>query len=216
MKREQFCGRVNGQTFDNVNDYNAAVQKAIAEGHCIASTSTAVIEVPEDDKETCVEDRFNFSLKDFENLSQEDTKRLLAAMKERIETMDPEQFKIVRSSIEGVLSDIDDACASIHNELSDMASKYNEALDAVHGYEVAMNALNEESSRLDSISDGLTEILQDADLPDEDQSCVCSERNEEVNHVESLNRAFQVMEEVFDQTFGRDSLFARIFGPEKP
>lgn len=213
MKKEQFCGQVNGQTFDNVNDYNVAVQKAIADGHCIASTSTAVIEVPEDDEETCTEDHFNFSLKDFENLSPEDTKRLLEAIKDRIETLDPEQFKIVRSSIEGVLSDIDDAGASIHNELADMARKYKEALDAAHGYEVAMNALNEEDDRLNSISDSLTEILQDADLPDEDQACACGTCDKKVDRIESLNNAFRIMEDVFDQTFGQDSLFARIFGP---
>lgn len=55
MKKTVFVGRVNDQEFDNVQDYNACVQAMIDMGKDFqATSSTQVVEVPEDDCEcTC-------------------------------------------------------------------------------------------------------------------------------------------------------------------
>lgn len=55
MKKTVFVGRVNDQEFDNVQDYNACVQAMLDKGKDFqATSSTQVVEVPEDDCEcTC-------------------------------------------------------------------------------------------------------------------------------------------------------------------
>lgn len=55
MKKTVFVGKVNDQEFDNVQDYNACVQAMIDMGKDFqATSSTQVVEVPEDDCEcTC-------------------------------------------------------------------------------------------------------------------------------------------------------------------
>lgn len=55
MKKTVFVGRVNDQEFDNVQDYNACVQAMVDMGKDFqATSSTQVVEVPEDDGEcTC-------------------------------------------------------------------------------------------------------------------------------------------------------------------
>lgn len=55
MKKTVFVGRVNDQEFDNVQDYNACVQAMMDMGKDFqATSSTQVVEVPEDDCEcTC-------------------------------------------------------------------------------------------------------------------------------------------------------------------
>lgn len=55
MKKTVFVGRVNDQEFDNVQDYNACVQAMMDMGKAFqATSSTQVVEVPEDDCEcTC-------------------------------------------------------------------------------------------------------------------------------------------------------------------
>lgn len=50
MKKTVFVGQVNDQKFDNVNDYNACVQAMMDMGQDFqATSSTQVVEVPEDD-----------------------------------------------------------------------------------------------------------------------------------------------------------------------
>lgn len=55
MKKTVFVGRVNDQEFDNVKDYNACVQAMLDMGEDFqATSSTQVVDVPEDDCEcTC-------------------------------------------------------------------------------------------------------------------------------------------------------------------
>lgn len=50
MNKTIFTGTVNGQTFDNVNDYNTAIQAVLDKGENLqASSNTRVVDVPEDD-----------------------------------------------------------------------------------------------------------------------------------------------------------------------
>lgn len=83
-KVTKFYGRVNDQEFDNVNDYNKAITRAINDGEFKSATSRTWVEMLEETQEEPENTTLISILENFKNSHHKDLKTAFANLKEDI------------------------------------------------------------------------------------------------------------------------------------
>lgn len=124
MKKTIFKGVVNGQEFDNITDYNAAVTEALKSGKCEAGTSTQILDIPDEPEPELKDNLKRIGELDGEALNsymtelQKSSDRL-SKQEQELEARLESGEKMVEAAREQ-LEDIDDLMDSVKSDIEDL------------------------------------------------------------------------------------------------